>query len=106
MTVRFDVLGGSAEGVEMANGTARVLLALLGQDSRGYLEGELHVSRVRELLAGITPEAVTRAEVSPRGPYDAAGAPSPREWLESRIAGLRALVAEAERKGKTTIIWK
>ena len=36
----------------------RSVLALLGLDSRGYLEGELTVSQLRERLAGITAEAL------------------------------------------------
>ena len=104
--MRFDVLGGSTKFVDMSNGTARSVLALLGQDGRGYLEGKLSVSQVRERLAAITPEAVNRAAGPERGPYDAADAPSPREWLESRIAGLGALVVEAERTGKAEIIWR
>lgn len=106
MSVRFDVLGGSTKFVDMSNGTARSVLALLGQDNRGYLEGKLPASQVRKLLAAITPEAVNGAEVHQRGPYDAPAAPSPREWLESRIAGLLALVVEAERTGQAEIIWR
>ena len=106
MSVRFYVLGGSGKGVEMGNSTASTILSLLGQNGRRYLEGQLPVSRFSELLAGITPEAVKRAQVPPRSPYDATDAPSPREWLESRIAGLQALVGEAERSGKTEIIWR
>jgi hypothetical protein len=66
VSVRFDVLGGSAKGVEMANGTARVVLRLLGLDGGGYLEGKLPVTRVCQLLSAVTLEEVARAEVLPR----------------------------------------
>jgi hypothetical protein len=107
VSVRFDVSGGSTKGVDMSNGTARIVLALLGQGGNGYLEGELPVTRVRALLASVTPEALMRAAVLPRvvGPNCVDHGTS-LEWLESRVAGLRALVDEAVRAGKTEIVWR
>lgn len=105
MSVTFWVAKGEP-GVEMANGTARVVLELLGLPHAGYLEGRTPLDYVNEKLAGLGEEELARAVVLPRqiGPgWIDAG--TPRRWLDDRIEKLRELVASGKSRGASMLRW-
>jgi len=106
MSVLFDVRGGSEATVEMSNATARIVLRLLGLESRGYLQGELSVDDFRKRLATVSPERIALAEVLPQTiSPNHIDAGTPREWLESRITGLHELMVVADSLG-LSIVWE
>lgn len=94
-------------GVEMSNATARVVLRLLGEPAEDYLEGSLPLDEAKRKLDVLGEEQLAAAVVPPRqiapGWTDNG---TPREWLDSRIEGLRALVARGEREGARRLRWK
>ena len=96
MSLVFYVPGAASAGcVQMCNGTGRIVLALLGEDTE-HLEGWLPLRLFEQKLAAITPELVTANARPPRlvseGVYDHG---SPAERLTLHVAGLRKLAAAA-----------
>lgn len=102
MGVHFSAKGVSQKKwVELSNGSARIVLRLLGLRWTGSLQGSTSIERTKRKLAGI---GITQfaAALESNAPDSTVSADS----LSDAFTEIRTLVFEAERAGTERIEWK